>query len=91
MPTLTTVSEPDAGPYGITFGPDGALWFTLVHAGEIGRLAPDGRVDRFPVDPAGGPTAITTGPDGALWFTLHRANAIGRITVRGETTTYPVP
>ncbi|TDC13306.1 virginiamycin B lyase, partial [Streptomyces sp. 8K308] len=89
MPTLITVSEPAAGPYGITVGPDGAVWFTLVHAGELGRLAPDGRVDRFPV--GAGPSLITTGQDGALWFSLNQANAIGRITASGEVTTFPLP
>ncbi len=36
------VSGSDAGPYGITCGPDGALWFTMVHDGRIG-LAHSGR------------------------------------------------
>jgi len=33
------VSEPDAGPYGLTAGPDGAVWFTEVHRGRIARLS----------------------------------------------------
>ena len=37
------VSGDGAGPYGITAGPDGALWFTLVHAGRIGLLPVDER------------------------------------------------
>ncbi|CAM5302564.1 Virginiamycin B lyase [Streptomyces tendae] len=28
-----TVGDADAGPYALTEGPDGALWFTLVHRG----------------------------------------------------------
>ncbi|MEV8503736.1 hypothetical protein AB0368_02770 [Actinoplanes sp. NPDC051475] len=27
-----------AGPYGITIGPDRAVWVTCTHSGEIGRL-----------------------------------------------------
>ncbi|MYR21015.1 virginiamycin B lyase, partial [Streptomyces sp. SID6137] len=61
------VSGREAGPYGITCGPDGALWFTLVHHGRIGRLTPDGGVTSYQLELAsGGPSVITTGPDGAL-------------------------
>ncbi|MEV4813898.1 virginiamycin B lyase family protein [Micromonospora avicenniae] len=36
------VADTASGPYAITTGPDGALWFTLVHSGQIGRLVPGG-------------------------------------------------
>ncbi|MFI6323368.1 ATP-binding cassette domain-containing protein [Nonomuraea sp. NPDC050556] len=75
----------EGGPYGITTGPDGALWFTLVHAGAIGRITVDGSVGTFPLDPAdGGPTVITPSPDGALWFTEFHGHRVGRITTSGE-------
>jgi streptogramin lyase len=32
------VAEPGAGPYGVAAGPDGALWVTLVHAGDLARV-----------------------------------------------------
>ncbi|MEV4389923.1 hypothetical protein AB0J68_30155 [Micromonospora sp. NPDC049580] len=35
----------DTGPYGITVGTDGALWLTLVQAGGIARLGPDGETE----------------------------------------------
>ncbi|MBO9705906.1 MAG: hypothetical protein J7474_10410, partial [Arthrobacter sp.] len=35
-------SVPGSGPYAITTGPDGALWYTLEGSGEIGRLVPGG-------------------------------------------------
>ena len=38
------VSDGEAGPYGITAGADGAMWFTMVHHGRIGRLTLDGAV-----------------------------------------------
>jgi virginiamycin B lyase len=62
------VCGPDDGPYGLTTGPDGALWVTLVHSGRLARLVPGGtpelhrlaleigalgRVSRV-TDPAGG-------------------------------------
>ncbi len=77
-----TVSGPDAGPYGVASGPDGALWFTLVHQGAIGRRDAAGRVTTYPV--GAGPTVITPGPDGALWFTEYGAHRVGRITVGGD-------
>lgn len=62
------VSGPASGPYAITAGPDDALWFTMVHAGEIARLTPDVRLDRYPLDSVScGPSVIAPGPDGALW------------------------
>ncbi|EME97651.1 hydrolase [Streptomyces mobaraensis NBRC 13819 = DSM 40847] len=44
------VTEPASGPYGITPGPDGALWCTLVHTGRIARLTPAGDLTEFPLD-----------------------------------------
>ena len=32
----------DSGPYGITTGKDGALWFTQHKANQIGRMTVDG-------------------------------------------------
>ena len=78
-------------PYGITTGPDGALWFTLVHSGQIGRLVPGGDRRSHQLDPACGPTIITTGPDGALWFTEYQAHRIGRITTDGTIDEFALP
>lgn len=86
------VSAPEAGPYAIAASPDDALWFTLVHAGEVARLTPDGGLDRYPLDPAScGPSVIAPGPDGALWFTRGQDHRIGRVTVTGEVSSFPVP
>ena len=62
----------DGGPYAIATGPDGALWYTLVRGGRIGRLVPGGTPEMHQLDPACGPMVITSGPDGALWFTENR-------------------
>ena len=86
------VTNQDAGPYGISTGPDAALWLTLVHAGRIGRLSPGGEFDDHPLDSAGcGPSLITPGPDGALWFTRSRDHRIGRITTDGRPRRSPPP
>ncbi len=86
---VVTVSRPDAGPYALTGGPDGALWFTLVHQGAIGRRDADGRIAVHAVGAQ--PMVIAPGPDGALWFTEHGTHRIGRITVDGATSTFAPP
>ncbi|GAA4943198.1 hypothetical protein GCM10023238_06350 [Streptomyces heliomycini] len=79
------------GPYAITTGPDGALWYTLVHSGGIGRMVPGAEPVNHRLDPDCGPTFITSGPDGALWFTEYRAHRIGRITTDGTVAEFPLP
>ena len=60
----------DSRPFGITTGPDGALWFTEDKGNKIGRITTAGVITEFPIPTANsGPSSITTGPDGALWFT----------------------
>src|SRR4051812_15551853 len=78
--------EIDGGPYALAAGPDGALWVTLVHGGEIARVTVEGDVTRFQAGVR--PMLITTGPAGALWFT--RADAIVRMTTGGEQTAFAV-
>src|SRR5215831_14589556 len=87
-----SVGSQGSGPYALTAGPDGALWITLVHAGQIARLEPDGGgVDIYELDSATcRPSQITTGPDRALWFTRSGDDRIGRITSSGEATAFPV-
>ncbi|MFF2761690.1 virginiamycin B lyase, partial [Streptomyces albidoflavus] len=36
--TEIAVAEGQDGPYGITTGPDGALWLTFVRSGRIARF-----------------------------------------------------
>src|SRR5438876_4943936 len=57
-------------PFGITAGPDGALWFTERSSNRIGRITTTGVITEYTIPTANsGPQAITVGPDGALWFT----------------------
>ncbi len=75
--------EVAGAPYGVTIGPDGALWFTLVTQSAIGRYA-EGQVETFALDPVGGqPTVIVAGDDNALWFTEFHGGRLGRITLDG--------
>ena len=41
-----------AQPTGIIAGPDGAIWFTSIANGRLGRVRPDGELETFE-DPAG--------------------------------------
>src|SRR5258708_6416602 len=87
-------SDRDLERWGITAGPDGALWFTAND--KIGRMTTDGIVTMYPGSPTSFTYGITTGPDGALWFTDNRgsgvqADAVGRITTNGIVTEYPLP
>jgi streptogramin lyase len=74
-----------SGPFGITLGPDGNIWYTGLNA--IGRIAPTGGtptvfslggLSNEPVDARD----ITAGPDGGLWFTTD-SNSIGFISTNG--------
>jgi virginiamycin B lyase len=86
--TEFTTPTGSSGPFGITAGPDGALWFTEYPANQIGRITTDGVITEFTVPTAGsGPSAITTGPDGALWFNESGGNKVGRIAPRGGSIT----
>lgn len=81
-------------PFGLTRGPDDALWFADFY--RVGRMTPDGGITSYPLDNYG-LQAITVGPDKALWFTGSRVvwpratdPMIGRITTAGVITKYPL-
>lgn len=80
------------GPYDITSGPDGNLWFTEYYGGKIGQITPNGVITQFPT-PTGEsfPQGITPGPDGNIWFTELGVNKIGRITTSGIFTEFLIP
>jgi virginiamycin B lyase len=91
-----------AGPYGITAGADGALWFAEQAVGRIGRLTTTGQLREVaipnPAAPASAgaltpaPRHIVTAPDGSMWFTDPGDGSIGQINpTSGAVTEYPVP
>ena len=95
---LTTERSAGLGPvtWGLTPGPDGALWLAGSDEGNgvIERIAvPSAQTSLFRV-PCGTwwatPWGITTGPDGALWFTCSGRNSqsIGRLTTSGSLRLY---
>lgn len=84
IPAITEfpVFERDAGPYGITHGPDDALWFNLVHRGRTGQVTAEGRIDEYDLpSPSSEPHGIALGPDGAVWTALE-IGTVARLTLR---------
>jgi virginiamycin B lyase len=93
--------------FGITTGPDGALWFADLYGseiGQIGRITTAGAASKFSLPPERPPSRsnsitrdgdgvyeITAGPDGALWFTETFGRKIGRITTAGAVTEFTIP
>ena len=64
-------------PSGMTFGPDGDLWFALV--GEVGRIDPTSHaITTFNLN-QDVPVDLAVGPDGQIWFTEDLADQIGSI------------
>ena len=88
---------PEGAPYGITTGPDDALWYTAMAAsydqGLVGRITTAGQYT-MQVDLGVGifeSDGITTGPDNNLWFTAYErsgAGLIGRLTTGGTLTLF---
>lgn len=67
--------DKDSGPYGITAGKDGALWFTQHKANQIGRITVNGEVTPFVVPtPNAGVLSITSTTQG-----MYGLRKIGRI------------
>jgi len=91
---ITIFDDPfgDPVPYGITAGPDGAIWFTDPGNDVIGRITTDGD---YTLQQSAGveiSTGITVGPDNNLWFTVEQSDAmIGRITPTGTVTLFKDP
>jgi streptogramin lyase len=91
VPTPCTPTN-SCGPYGITTGPDGNMWFTEIDTGKIGKITTAGLITDFSTSFAGStPRFIINGPDGNLWFGEEATAAkIGKITTAGVVTEYPI-
>ncbi|MCR1899236.1 hypothetical protein NSA47_09585 [Irregularibacter muris] len=74
-----------SGPYGITVGPNGAMWFTESRGNKIGRITSKGEITEYLLPTLDAePLIIAKGIDGALWFTEYKANKIGKISIEGK-------
>src|SRR5262249_50939611 len=82
------------GPFDLTAGPDGTVWFTNLGAvRSMGRITTEGEVTAyrsFPGDATFGAGYLTTAADGAVWFTLGSIS-IARMAVDGTISTFDDP
>src|SRR5258706_4225506 len=72
----------DGGPWSITTGPDGALWFTESFANKIGRITTAGVITEFPIPTANSELlgSITVWTDVTLQSRVAYAACIRSIT-----------
>jgi virginiamycin B lyase len=71
-------------PSELALASDGGVWFTDNGSAAVGRLAPDGRVQMFPVSAGRQPVSIAIGPDGDVWFTQYAFYEAPRELAPGE-------
>ena len=92
IPGVAASAYVDRDVEGITSmvaGTDGALWFAMPGTGDLGRVAPDGSIDLFPLATGATPQAVVIGEDGDLSYTDPGANAIGHLTLPQSLDAYP--
>jgi virginiamycin B lyase len=83
-------------PQDLVAGADGAMWFAMPRAENIGRVTLDGAVTYLRVPGGYNSASVAAGPDGAVWFSSNRRQdsngpvvQIGRATSSGEVAMYP--
>ncbi len=93
-PLITEFDVP-AGthPHDIAPAPDGTVWYTAQHTGELGRLDPEtGETHHIPLGENSAPHGVIVGPDGAPWITDGGLNAIVRVDPETEEVeVFPLP
>lgn len=98
VPPNAVAGVASLGPFGITSGPRGSVWFGV--GGAVDRIDQQGQISRYPV-PASNPIPpfanagigwMTTDPSsGAVWFAERGVGRIGRIMPNGSITEFPLP
>jgi virginiamycin B lyase len=83
--TQFPVPTANSGPFGITGGPDGNVWFTEKAVPKLGKITPTGAVTEFPTGGTA-PYDIVTGPDNNLWMTDQGGNKLYKISNLGAAT-----
>jgi len=84
---------PGSHPHDVAPAPDGTVWYTAQHLGELGRLDPvTGLTHHIPLGAGSAPHGVIVGPDGAAWVTDGGLNAIVRVDPETEEQrTFPLP
>ena len=80
-------------PHDVAPAPDGWVWYTAQHRGELGRLDPKtGGTRHIPLGAGSSPHGVIIGPDGAPWVTDSGLNAIVRVDPGTEKVlVFPLP
>jgi virginiamycin B lyase len=82
--TEFAVLTPSAGLTAIAAAPDGAVWFTEISAGKLGRLR-DGRISEFPLPRANArPFAVTVDSANNVWYS-DLSGSLGMLPVIAAT------
>jgi virginiamycin B lyase len=81
------------GIHDVAPAPDGGVWFSAQHSGELGWFDPkSGRAELIPLGQGSAPHGVIPGPDQAAWLTDGGRNAIVRVGWPGrEVTSFPLP
>lgn len=79
-------------PYGIDIAPDDSVWFTRLHANEIGHIEPDtGKITMYKT-PFIGPRRLRTDADGNVWVTVFASGRLAKFDpVTEDFTLYDLP
>lgn len=80
-------------PHDVAPAPDGTVWYTAQHIGELGKMDPEtGETRHIPLGEDSAPHGVIVGPDGAPWITDSGLNAIVRVDPDSEeVAVYPLP
>ncbi|MFF1571103.1 virginiamycin B lyase [Leifsonia sp. NPDC058292] len=70
------VGEPGDGPYGVAVTRDGAVWFTLVHGGRVGRRGPDGTMTYTSLGEGSQPSLLAAATESSVWVTDTTGNRL---------------
>jgi virginiamycin B lyase len=77
----TAFTSQGVDPFGLTVGPDGAVWFAEFQAAAVGRVDAAGSTSHVTGMTAGaGPRYVAAGPGNTIWFTEETGNRVGRVT-----------
>ncbi len=93
-PTLQEYDVPPGShPHDVAPAPDGGVWYTAQHSGELGHLDPEtGETHHIPLGQGSAPHGVIVGPDGAPWITDSGLNAIVRVDPQTEEVqVFPLP
>lgn len=66
-PEVVPVGEAGEGPYAVAATEDGAVWFTLVHGGRVGRREADGTVAYLALGEGAQPGGIAAATESTVW------------------------